>query len=78
MEMLMRPLHDGSVAIGIFNWTNTAAQTQFTRNQLPASFTGKEISMQDLWRHEAVAMLGGTFQATVPSHGVVMLKVSVK
>jgi alpha-galactosidase len=78
IEVLMRPLHDGSVAIGIFNRTNTAAQTQFTRNNLPASLAGKEISVRDLWKHEAVAMPGGTFQATVPSHGVVMLKVSVK
>ena len=78
IEVLMRPLHDGSVAIGIFNRTNTAAQTQFTRNNLPASLAGKEISVRDLWMHEAVAMPGGTFQATVPSHGVVMLKVSVK
>jgi alpha-galactosidase len=78
IEVLMRPLHDGSVAVGIFNRTATPAQAQFARNSLPASLKDRKIRMRDLWKHEAVAMQGGTFKATVPSHGVMLLKISGK
>ena len=78
IEVLMRPLHDGSVAVGIFNRTAVPVQTKFSRNSLPASLTGSEMKVRDLWKHEAVEMQAGAFNATVPSHGVVLLKVSVQ
>jgi alpha-galactosidase len=78
IEVLMRPLHDGSVAVGIFNRTATPAEAQFAHNSLPANLRDKKIKMRDLWKHEAVVMQGGTFKATVPSHGVVLLKISGK
>jgi alpha-galactosidase len=78
IEVLMRPLHDGSVAVGIFNRTGMPAQTKFSRNSLPATLTGNEMKVRDLWKHEAVEMQAGGFNATVPSHGVVLLKVSVQ
>jgi alpha-galactosidase len=77
IEVLMRPLHDGSVAVGIFNRTDAPAQTKFSRTNLPANLTGDKLNARDLWKHEAVEMRGGAFNATVPSHGVVLLKVSV-
>jgi alpha-galactosidase len=78
IEVLMRPLHDGSVAVGIFNRTDAPAQTKFSRNSLPANLTGKEMKVRDLWKHEAVELQSGAFNATVPSHGVMMLKVTVQ
>jgi alpha-galactosidase len=43
---------------------------------LPTSLTGKRVKLRDLWKHDAVAMDGDTFKATVPSHGVVLLEIS--
>jgi alpha-galactosidase len=40
---------------------------------LPA---GKKLSARDLWKHVAVQISGDGYQATVPVHGVALLKVS--
>ena len=76
IEVLLRPLHDGSVAVGLFNRTAAPAAAQFARSSLPPAFTGKKLALRDLWKHEAVTMLGDVFNMTVPSHGVVLLKIS--
>ena len=38
----------------------------------------QKLKVRDLWKHEAVTMEGDVFKATVPSHGVVLLKISAK
>ncbi len=78
IEVLMRPLHDGSVAVGLFNRTDAPAAAQFARSNLPGSLTGKGTKVRDLWKHEALTMEGDSFKATVPSHGVVLLKISAR
>jgi alpha-galactosidase len=78
IEVLMRPLHDGSVAVGLFNRTDAPAEAQFARSALPGGLTGKGTKVRDLWKHEALAMEGDSFKATVPSHGVVLLKISAR
>jgi len=74
LEVLMRPLHDGSIAVGLFNRTSAAAAMSFPRSSLPASFTGKTLEVRDLWKHDAATMESDNFTATVPSHGVVLVK----
>jgi alpha-galactosidase len=76
IEVLMRPLHDGSVAVGLFNRSDAPADAQFARSNLPANLGGKGTKARDLWKHEAVSMEGDTFKTIVPSHGVVLLKIS--
>jgi len=76
IEVLMRPLHDGSVVVGLFNRTAAPAEAGFARSVLPAKLSGKGAKVRDLWKHEAVTMEGDSFKATVPSHGVVLLKIS--
>ena len=78
IEVLMRPLHDGSVAVGIFNRGEDAATGKFSRSSLPASFSGKKLRVRDLWKHTDVAIDGDAFTAAVPKHGVVMLRISTK
>ena len=78
IEVLMRPLHDGSVAVGLFNRTDTSTEAQFARSSLPASLEGKGTKVRDLWKHEAVAMDGDAYKTTVPSHGVVLLRISAR
>jgi alpha-galactosidase len=76
IEVLMRPLRDGSVAVGLFNRGDAPAEAGIARSSLPASLSGKGTKARDLWKHEAVAMDADGFKTTVPSHGVVLLKVS--
>lgn len=78
IEVLMRPLHDGSVVVGLFNRSATAATITFRRSSLPAQFTGHPLAARDLWEHETVAFAGDTFQANVPSHGVVLLSIRAR
>ena len=74
----MRPLHDGSVAVGLFNRTAAPAAMSFPRSSLPESFAGKALELRDLWKHDAAKMDGDSFTATVPSHGVVLVRFQVR
>jgi|SRR6185437_794191 len=79
VEVLMRPLHDGSVAVGLFNRSGASADAQFALSNLPDGLKGKKkLAARDLWKHEAVALDGDTLKANVPSHGVVLVKISAK
>ena len=73
LEVLMRPLHDGSVVVGLFNRTSAPAAMSFPRAELPASFVGRKLGVRDLWKHEVAQMQGDSFTATVPSHGVALI-----
>jgi alpha-galactosidase len=73
--VLARPLHDGSMAIGLFN---RADQEQpISINWSSVELAGKKLRARDLWKHADVSVLGDRYSATVPSHGVVILKVSI-
>jgi alpha-galactosidase len=78
LEVLMRPLSDGSVVVGLFNRTEAPAEISFPRASLPASFAGKKLELRDLWKHEVTSMKGGSFAATVPTHGVVLVKFTAR
>ena len=78
VEVLMRPLHDGSVAVGIFNRGGEDAPGKFLRSSLPERFNGRGLQVRDLWQHAEAAMDGDSFLATVPKHGVVMLRISLR
>ncbi|MFP5231236.1 MAG: glycoside hydrolase family 27 protein [Acidobacteriota bacterium] len=76
IEVLMRPLHDGSVAVGIFNRGSVPAAGTFRLASLPAGFQGKRVSVRDLWRHGGVSIHKDRYTTTVPTHGVVMLRIT--
>ncbi len=73
-EVLMRPLADGSVAVGLYNRGPQAAQISVRWDAL--KLHGGARTARDLWKHTAVPATGESYTATVPSHGVVLLKVS--
>jgi alpha-galactosidase len=77
-EVLMRPLHDGSVAVGLFNRTAASAPMEFPRSALPPDLTGKTLKVRELWKHQDFPTSGDSLKATVPSHGVVLLRVSAE
>jgi alpha-galactosidase len=73
-RVLVKPLSDGSVAVGLFN---QSADTVTIRTSLGAiGFPdGTCHTVRDLWQHTD-AQTTGALEATVPRHGVALLRVS--
>lgn len=59
-------------AVVLFNRTAVATSMSITWNEL--NLVG-EASVRDLWTHTDLGLIDSIYTATVPSHGVVMLKV---
>jgi len=76
LETWVKPLADGSVAVGVVNLGAAAAQASVKASEL--GMNGKVTTARDLWAHQDVSFSGGTYSASVPSHGVLLLKVSGK
>jgi alpha-galactosidase len=79
-EVLIRPLSGNAFAIGLFNRGDKPAEIGFRWDALKFD-TGlygfRRLQAQDLWKHAPVTVAGDTYTATVPSHGVVLLKVGI-
>ncbi|ADW71271.1 Alpha-galactosidase (plasmid) [Granulicella tundricola MP5ACTX9] len=74
LDMWVKPLADGSVAVGMVNMGATEATAEIKANELGLGTQVK--SARDLWNHTSVAFHNGAYLAKVPSHGVLMLRVS--
>jgi hypothetical protein len=74
METWVKPLANGSVAVGVVNLGGSA--TQATVNASDLHLPGAVKSARDLWKHQDVQFTDGKYTAEVPSHGVLMLRVS--
>jgi alpha-galactosidase len=73
IDVFLKPLEDGSHALGFFNRGSTAAKcsfNKFTRVGLPA-----KLKARDLWRQKDLPDIDGTLQLEVPGDGVVLIKV---
>ncbi len=68
-----RPLHDGAWAIALFNRGDQPQPV--TINWSSVGLAGKRLRARDLWKHADVQLAGDSYAATVPAHGVVLLKV---
>ena len=79
-EVLVRPLSGNAFAVGLFNRGDQPAESSFRLDALKFN-TGlygfRRMQVQDLWKHEPVQVSGDTYTATVPKHGVVLLRVSI-
>ncbi|MBV9082454.1 MAG: glycoside hydrolase family 27 protein, partial [Acidobacteriaceae bacterium] len=74
VEAWVKELGDGSKAVGLFNPGPSDASVSVNWADLSFSHTPKHV--RDLWVHKDVAAEGGTYSVSVPSHGVVLLRVS--
>ena len=72
IETWTKPLADGSVAVGVVNLSGDAALASVATSDLGLNGT---VEARNLWTHQAVAFTNGTYSETVPSHGVLMLRV---
>ena len=77
METLTRTLADGSLIVGVFNRGDTAMPAALRWSSLAAAYSGKKLTVRDLWRHESVAMSGEQYTESVPAHGVRLLRINV-
>ena len=72
-EVWAKPLVGSSVAVGLFNRGEAAREVAVTWAQLKL---GGERQVRDLWAHADRGKLKDGFRATVPPHGVVMIRVA--
>ena len=76
LETWIKPLADGSVAVGVVNLGPAVAQASVNSSDLKLGSAVKNA--RDVWTHQDVKFTGGTYTASVPSHGVLLLRVSAK
>jgi alpha-galactosidase len=74
-EIWVKPLADGSVAVGVVNLGASAASAMVRASDLGLA---KVKKARDLWSHQDVHFKDGAYSATVPSHGTLMLRVSAQ
>ena len=72
-EIWTRQLSGGAVAVAFFNRSAEAAKVAVRWADIGVSGTAH---LRDLWLHQDIAWLGPEYSATVPGHGVVLLRVS--
>jgi alpha-galactosidase len=74
-EVWVKPLKDGSRAAVLFNRGKTAVEISLSWKDLGFS-ANAPASIRDLWAKKGLGSFAGGFKAKVPSHGVVMVKVT--
>ncbi|MCX6889957.1 MAG: NPCBM/NEW2 domain-containing protein [Verrucomicrobia bacterium] len=72
LEVMSRPLFDGTQAVALFNWGEKPAQIEVRWADL--RLAGPH-PVRDLWLRKDLGVFDGSFKATVARHGTVMLKV---
>ncbi|HEV2210733.1 MAG TPA: NPCBM/NEW2 domain-containing protein [Verrucomicrobiae bacterium] len=73
VEVWAKDLEDGSKAVGIFNRGEDEASGTVSWADLGWKGTH---AVRDLWRQKDLGKFGGQFEAQVPRHGVVLVKVA--
>jgi alpha-galactosidase len=72
----IKPLVGGSTAIGVVNHGSYSMQANVNARLL--GLNGAITEARDLWAHREIYFSGGTYSATVPSHGILLLRVSAQ
>jgi alpha-galactosidase len=72
-EVWARDLDDGSKAVGLFNRGEDDARVKANWSDL--GIAGKQM-VRDLWRQKDIGQFEASFEASVPRHGVVLIKIS--
>lgn len=73
IQILARDLKDGTKAVGLFN--RGTKSTVATLNFLDLKVTGSQ-KIRDLWLHKDLGKFKSKFKVKIPSHGVVLIKMS--
>jgi len=70
-EVWMRPLADGSYAVGIFNLAPGTFTQSVSLSDL--GLTG-DYTVRDLWRQRDLGTFGSAFSTSIPGHGVCLIR----
>ena len=73
VEIWVRPMADGSKAVGIFN--RHPGQLSVTVDFKQLGFN-RSVKARDLWQQKDLGNLGPTYTVKIPGHGVLLLRVS--
>jgi len=71
--VLAKPLGDGSVAVGLFNLSETPRELTVTSADLGPG-TAARLRVRDLWRWKELGSVTDRFTATVGRHGVMLVR----
>ena len=74
LQVWVKPLADGSKAVVLFN--RASVPTSMNANWDRIGIETKQARVRDLWQHNDAGTFADRYTATVPSHGVVMLRVT--
>jgi alpha-galactosidase len=72
LEMWVKPLADGSVAVGVVNLGDAETITSVKASDLGLGIHVK--AGRDLWRHSSVVFRNDQYTASIPPHGVIFLR----
>jgi alpha-galactosidase len=72
-QIWIRELKDGSKAVGLFN---LAAEKQTIEFKFADAGLSGKYKIRDLWRQKELGAAEDTFKTDVPSHGVVLIKLT--
>ena len=70
---MVKPLYDGNLAVALFNQGSEPATV--TADWIDIKVSGKQ-RVRDLWHQKDMGIYEQKFSTLIPSHGVVMLKMS--
>ena len=73
-EVWARDLAGGARAVAVFN--RGAAATEVTVRWADIGFTKAVRQARDIWKKEDVKLDGPEYKVSVPSHGVVLLRIN--
>jgi len=73
LQVWSRPLADGGHAVGLFNLGAETAKVTAKWSDIGIQGSHK---VRDLWKHADLGTVADQFTAEVPSHGVVMIRIS--
>ncbi len=73
LEIWVKPLADGSQAVGLFNRGESPLQITLDFSKIGAPSSAR---LRDLWQRKDLGTVQNSYTAEVPKHGVVFLKVS--
>jgi alpha-galactosidase len=74
LQVWAKPLKDGSVAVVLFN--RASVPTNMTASLGRVGIHTRSATVRDLWAHKDMGTVENRYTAMVPSHGVVMLRVT--
>jgi alpha-galactosidase len=74
VEIGTKALSDGATAVGVFNRGTAPANIVLNEEQLKRN---GPLAARDLWLNKGVAFDNGGYSATIPQHGVLLLRIDL-